>query len=105
MRERSGPGKGEVAWRAPHQQGLAFWYEPTLSIRWPGGRRRRQSGDGGATRWCRGRWGATNRAHRLTTSPQPLDPATLAAICAADILEHLPFPDPSVRISTPASTS
>ena len=22
MRERSGPGKGEVAWRAPHQQGL-----------------------------------------------------------------------------------
>jgi len=31
MRERSGPGKGEVAWRAPHQQGLAFWYEPTLS--------------------------------------------------------------------------
>jgi DNA invertase Pin-like site-specific DNA recombinase len=23
MRERSGPGKGEVAWRAPHQQGLA----------------------------------------------------------------------------------
>ena len=23
MRERSGPGKGEVVWRAPHQQGLA----------------------------------------------------------------------------------
>jgi hypothetical protein len=23
MRERSGPGKGEVAWRAPHQQGLS----------------------------------------------------------------------------------
>ena len=23
MRERSGPGKGEVTWRAPHQQGLA----------------------------------------------------------------------------------
>ena len=22
MRERSGPGKGEVVWRAPHQQGL-----------------------------------------------------------------------------------
>jgi hypothetical protein len=22
MRERSGPGKGEVTWRAPHQQGL-----------------------------------------------------------------------------------
>ncbi len=22
MRERSGPGKGEIAWRAPHQQGL-----------------------------------------------------------------------------------
>ena len=22
MRERSGPGKGEVSWRAPHQQGL-----------------------------------------------------------------------------------
>ena len=21
MRERSGPGKGEVVWRAPHQQG------------------------------------------------------------------------------------
>ena len=37
----------------------------------------------------------TNQAQRITTSPQPFDPAALAAICAADIPGHLPFPDPS----------
>jgi hypothetical protein len=41
--------------------------------------------------------GITNQARRITTSPQPFDPAALAAICAADIPEHLPFPDPSAR--------
>jgi hypothetical protein len=30
MRERSGPGKGEVAWRAPHQQGLVNMLQPGL---------------------------------------------------------------------------
>jgi len=43
----------------------------------------------------------TNQAHRITTSPQPLDPAALAAICAADIPEHLPLPDPSARDQHP----
>ena len=28
---------------------------------------------------------ATSQAHRVTASPQPVDPAALAAICAADI--------------------
>jgi len=35
----------------------------------------------------------TSQAHRITSSPQPFDPAALAAICAADIPEHLPLPD------------
>ena len=43
----------------------------------------------------------TNQAYRITTSPQPFDPAALAAICAADIPEHLPFPDPSERDQHP----
>jgi hypothetical protein len=43
----------------------------------------------------------TSQAHRITTSPQPFDPAALAAICAADIPEHLSFPDPSARDQDP----
>jgi hypothetical protein len=38
---------------------------------------------------------ATSQAHRVTTSPQPCDPAALAAICAADIPERMPVPAPS----------
>jgi hypothetical protein len=41
----------------------------------------------------------TNQAQRITSSPQPFDPAALAAIC--DIPEHLPFPDPSARDQHP----
>ena len=37
----------------------------------------------------------TSQAHRITTSPQPCDPAALAAICAADIPERMPVPAPS----------
>lgn len=47
----------------------------------------------------------TTQAHRVTTSPQPPDPAALAAICAADIPGRLPVAAPSHAISTPASTS
>jgi hypothetical protein len=43
----------------------------------------------------------TNQARRIITSPQPFDPAVLAAICAADIPEHLPLPDPSARDQHP----
>jgi hypothetical protein len=43
----------------------------------------------------------TNQAHRITSSLQPFDPAALAAICAADIPGHLPFPDPSARDQHP----
>jgi hypothetical protein len=43
----------------------------------------------------------TNQAQRITTSPQPFDPAALGAICAADIPEHLPLPDPSARDQHP----
>jgi hypothetical protein len=37
----------------------------------------------------------TTQAHRVTTSPQPCDPAALAAICTADIPERMPVPAPS----------
>ncbi len=37
----------------------------------------------------------TNQAHRITTSYQPPDLATLAAICAADIPGRMPVPVPS----------
>jgi stage V sporulation protein K len=43
----------------------------------------------------------TNQAHRLTSSPRSFDAAVLAAICAADIPEHLPFPEPSARDQHP----
>jgi hypothetical protein len=43
----------------------------------------------------------TSQAHRITISPQPFDPAALAAICAAGIPGHLPFPDPSARDQHP----
>jgi AAA lid domain len=36
----------------------------------------------------------TNQAHRVITGPQPSDPAAIAAICPADIPEHLPSPEP-----------
>lgn len=36
----------------------------------------------------------TNQAYRVTTGPQPSDPAALAAISAADIPEYLPQDDP-----------
>ena len=37
----------------------------------------------------------TSQAGRITTSPQPPEPAALAAICAADIPDCMPFPAPS----------
>ena len=37
----------------------------------------------------------TNQAHRITASPQPCDPAALAAICAADIHDSMPIPAPT----------
>jgi hypothetical protein len=43
----------------------------------------------------------TSQAQRITTSPQPLDPAVLAAICAAGIPGHLSLPDPSARDQHP----
>ena len=43
----------------------------------------------------------TNQAHRITTSPEPFDPAALAALCAAGIPGHLPLPDPSARDQRP----
>ena len=43
----------------------------------------------------------TSQAHRVTTSPQPCDPAALAAICAADIPDCMPVPAPSARDQHP----
>jgi hypothetical protein len=39
----------------------------------------------------------TNQAHRVITGPQPSDPAAIAAICPADVPEHLPSPEPSAH--------
>ena len=43
----------------------------------------------------------TSQAHRVTTSPQPPDPAALAAICAADIPGRMPVPAPLAREQHP----
>jgi hypothetical protein len=48
---------------------------------------------------------ANTQARRITTSPQPPDPAALAAICAADIPERMPVLAPSPCDQHPASTS
>jgi hypothetical protein len=37
----------------------------------------------------------TSQAHRVTTGPQPCDPAALAAVCAVDIPDRMPVPAPS----------
>ena len=43
----------------------------------------------------------TNQAHRVITGPQPSDPTAIAAICPADIPEHLPSPEPSAHDQHP----
>jgi len=43
----------------------------------------------------------TRQAHRVTTSAQPCDPAALAAICPADIPEHISVPAPSAHDQHP----
>ena len=104
MRERSGPGKGEVVWRAPHQQGLvnmlrnpayagiyAYGRSRTdRSRRLPGrehsGRvRALEAGSGWSVSGARGRpisaWSSTSvtRHGWPPTGPAPTRPGRLAA--------------------------